>query len=171
MRSSSVWKNPRAKIFIIRFLVIFFAFQAVALLGLVHFYQLILAQFIGSWFHLPVNGTLLLLQPTAFEISALCTGITSLGMWFGLLWGFQIPKQKEKWTFAFLGALIILAVNVARVMLIVYFGIYFYLEQVELVHTLSWFAMSAGIVGAWYYAMRKHYHFKSGKEMAHALLR
>lgn len=168
--SIPLWKNPRARTFAIRFLGIFFLFQFIAVAGLFNWFQEMLAQFLGNWYAIPVRGTLLLLTPTPFEISALCTGITSVGIWIGLLWGFKLPLREEKIALAVWGSMLILIANIIRVMLIVYFGINLYLREVEVIHIASWFVMSALILYAWYHFMCQRYGYSNGKEMAKELL-
>ena len=128
--SVPLWKNSRARAFAIRFLGVFFLFQLLAVAGLFNGFQELLAQLLGNWYAIPVRGTLLLLAPTPFEIFALCTGITSVGIWWGLLWGFKLPAHDEKIALAVWGTLLILLANIVRVMLIVYFGINLYLQEV-----------------------------------------
>ncbi|QQR92873.1 MAG: exosortase/archaeosortase family protein [Candidatus Iainarchaeum archaeon] len=163
--------NPRVRTFVIRFLAVFFAFQLLAILTPLHFLQNAMAQLLGQMFSLPVKGSLLLLRPTAFDITPLCTGITSTSIWLGLLWGFKLPEKKEKIALAVWGSIAILLINFFRVMLIVHWGKTYPLAQVELAHIISWFVLSGIIIWAWRYFLMQRYAFGNGKELATELLR
>lgn len=170
-QSHSFYSNPRVRTFVIRFLLVFFAFQVLAVFSPLHFLQNAMAQILGGMFSLPVEGSLLLLRPTAFEITPLCTGITSIAIWLGLLWGFKLPEKKEKIALAVWGSIVILLINFFRVMLIVYWGKTYPLAAVELAHTISWFVLSGVIILGWRYFLMQRYGFENGKELARELLR
>lgn len=169
--AQSIIQNPRVITFVWRFLLVFFAFQLLALFTPLHFLQDTMAQLLGRMFSIPVQGDLLLLRPTVFEITPLCTGISSIAIWLGLLWGFKLPEKKEKAALAVWGSIAILLVNFFRVMLIVYWGTTYPLAQVELAHTISWFVLSGIIIWSWHYYLMQRYNFKNGKELAQQLLR
>ena len=169
--ASSFLSNPRVHAFVLRFLAVFIAFQAIALLSPLHFLQNGMAQLLGGMYSIPVSGSLLLLRPTAFEITPLCTGITSISIWLGLLWGFKLPEKKEKIALAVWGSIAILLINFLRVMLIVFWGTTYPLAEVENLHIISWFVLSGIMVVAWKHFLVQRYAFKNGKEMAQELLR
>jgi exosortase/archaeosortase family protein len=150
---------------------VFVAFQLLAVFTPLHFFQDFLARLLGGVYSIPVRGSLLLLRPTAFDITPLCTGITSISIWLGLLWGFKLPEKKEKIALAVWGSIAILLINFLRVMLIVFWGTTYPLTEVENLHIISWFVLSGIIVWGWRHFLLQRYAFKNGKEMAQELLR
>jgi exosortase/archaeosortase family protein len=165
-----LFRNKKFQHFVLVFLGIFVLFQVLAVVTPLHGLQNFMASVIGNIYSIPVRGDTLLLQPVPFVITPLCTGITSISIWLGLLFGFRLPPLKEKWALAIWGSAIILLINFIRVQLIVYAGTLYYVDQVEMAHTISWFVLSAIIVVGWGYFMRRRYGWKNSNEMVKALL-
>lgn len=157
--------------FLIRFFVVFFAIE----LLLAYFppvaYQTWLAESVGSVVHVPANGIFLSVNGIQFEISAFCTGLTSWGLLVGLLVGFTYPPWLKKIKYAALGLVGILMVNFFRLILIVYVGMATHLTMVDVLHTMTWFVMSALVVGVWYWMLCRHVKTRDSKKVAEFLLR
>lgn len=136
--------------FIIRFFIVFGLVELLAYLFPPLAYQAWLAQLLGEWHRIPVQGIFLSVNGIQFEISAFCTGLSTWGLFLGLLYGFSIPSNKQKIVYALLGWIIIFFLNIIRLFLIVYVGKTIDANAVELLHTLTWFAMSAAVMGGWY---------------------
>lgn len=162
--------RPRIRMFIIRFFSIFILVELLLTLAPPLAYQEWLAATLGNILTLPVNGTLLSVEGIRFEISAFCTGLTTWGLFLGLLYGFPFPRGGKKVLYAATGLVLIVFINFFRLLAIVYVGKTVDANAVELLHTLTWFAMSAAVMGMWYSILCVHAKTKNATRVADFLL-
>lgn len=156
--------------FLFRFFAIFLLAEVFLSIFPPVFFQEWLARVIGNMLDIPVQGIFVQANNLRFEISAFCTGLSTIGLWLGLVYGFPFPPAREKIRYALVGGGIILLANVIRLVGIVYVGILFSFEAVDALHTLTWFVMSALACGMWYYFLARETGTFDSKKIAQKLL-
>ena len=168
--SASFLLKPAPRKFLLRFFTVFFLVEVFLSIFPPVYLQEWLAQTIGSVLHVPVNGIFLSVNGIAFEISAFCTGITTWGLWLGLSYGFSFPRGAKKLTYALIGLAAILFVNFFRLLAIVYVGKVSYFAAVDMLHVITWFVMSALVMGTWYLMLSVYLKTTDSKKIALFLL-
>lgn len=133
-------------------------------------YQQWLASAVANVLGLSSQGIFIYVNGFAFEISAFCTGLSTWGLWLGLLYGFSFPRGMEKIKYALLGLAGVVLVNFFRLLGIVYVGMRESFVAVDVLHTLTWFVMSALVLGAWYYLLSVHLKTHDSQKIAQFLL-
>lgn len=156
--------------FLFRFFAIFLLAEVFLTLFPPIYYQEWLARIIGNMLDVPVQGVFVHVNNLRFEISAFCTGLSTIGLWLGLVYGFPFPLAREKMRYAIMGGGIILLANVIRLVGIVYVGMVFSFAAVDLLHTITWFVMSALVCGMWYYLLAKKIGTFDSQKIAQKLL-
>ena len=156
--------------FILRFFIIFLAIETLLYYFPPLFYQEWLAKTIGNYFQLPVEGIFIWVNGVRFEISAFCVGLSTWAMWAGLVGGFSFPHNTEKIKYGLVGLIIILFFNFFRIAAIVFMGQFTGLPILETLHLLTWFAMSALVLGGWYFLLSKHARSAQSSKVARFLL-
>lgn len=152
-------------VFMIKFFVIFFVFQGLlAFLG-IEFLQQGLAALLSYLTGAEQLGIAVLSNGKAFYISPNCTGLVSGFILASIIFSLKKPELKTKFfTFA-LGSLSLFIINIARLYIVIYSGIFFGTGIAELFHTLSWFLMSFFIIALWYLLTKKIAGIKNFKQL------
>ncbi len=163
-------QNKRVRRFLIRFFLVFALVEVFLTIAPPLAFQMWLADALGSVLHIPTDGIFLFVNGIAFEISAFCTGLTTWGLWLGLLYGFSYPRGMDKLKYALLGLIGIIFVNYFRLLVIVYLGKVSSFAAVDGLHTLTWFIMSALVMGAWFVLLSVHLKTNDSKKIASFLL-
>jgi exosortase/archaeosortase family protein len=156
--------------FLIRFFAVFFLVELTLAAAPPLAYQEWLAAALGNVFALPVNGTFLFVEGIRFEISAFCTGLSTWGLFAGLLAGFSHPKGWKKIVYGLAGWVIIFGFNFLRLALIVYVGKTYDATIVDTLHTLTWFGMSALVLSGWFFLLSVELKTKNAQRLAEMLL-
>ena len=156
--------------FLFRFFAIFLIVEVILSIFPPVFFQEWLARIIGNMLDIPVQGVFVHVNNLRFEISAFCTGLSTIGLWLGLVYGFPFPPAREKTRYALAGGGIILLANVIRLVGIVYVGMLSSFAAVDTLHTITWFVMSALVCGMWYYLLAKKIGTFDSKKIAQKLL-
>jgi len=136
-------------IFLIKFFVIF-----IILSTLIEFANLLfLREFItfisASYLSLPFSGTTIFVENSIFLVSSSCTGLVSSAILVALLFSSKKPTPISKIFLAIFGVCLLLLLNVPRVMLVLVTAKLGF--DADLVHTITWFIMSAFVLVIWYY--------------------
>ena len=90
-----------------------------------------------------------------FEIGSSCTGLVSIAILAGIVFGLRKPELKKKILVFAIGAVALLIVNIARVFLVLWIGQNIGLQAAETAHVISWFAMTAVILALWLVLTKK----------------
>lgn len=167
---STIVLQPALRRFLFRFFAIFLLVEVFLSIFPPVFFQEWLARVIGNILSIQTQGVFLTVNAVRFEISAFCTGLSTIGLWLGLVYGFPFPPAREKMRYALMGGGIILLANVMRLVGIVYVGMVSSFENVDALHTLTWFIMSALVCGMWYYFLAKKIGTFNSQKIAQKLL-
>ena len=166
----SIFTQPALQRFLLRFFTVFILVELFLTLFPPIHYQAWLAQIIGNVLGLSTSGVFISVKEIQFEISAFCTGLTTWGLWLGLVYGFSFPRGMKKIKYALLGLVAISIVNFFRLLAIVYVGNVSSFLAVDGLHTLTWFIMSALVLGAWYTLVSRHLKTSDSEKIARFLL-
>jgi exosortase/archaeosortase family protein len=112
-----------------------------------------IAELIGSILGLHVIANNIFFNETIFLIQPNCTGLVSAGILFAVVFSLKKPEMKTKSMIFLIGGIFLLLINLVRIYFVVLMGVLFGLA--ELTHIISWFAMTAFILGAWFYLTKK----------------
>ncbi len=168
--SFSFWKKKPIQRFLICFIIIFASVETLLYFFPPLFYQEWLAAWTAQQLSLPWNGISIDVNGVAFLVTSFCTGLTTWGLWLGLLWGFAFPKRDDKISYSILGLIGILIINSLRILLIVFVGKQWGVPAADALHTLTWFVLSAIVFGTWYYILSLHARSMNRKKIAALLL-
>ena len=162
--------RPTIRKFLLRFFAVFMLVEVFLTIFPPIHYQQWLASAVANVLGLSSQGVFIYVNGIAFEISAFCTGLSTWGLWLGLLYGFSFPRGNAKIKYALLGLGGIVLVNFFRLMGIVYAGVNYSFFAVDTLHTLTWFVMSALVLGAWYFMLSVHLKTHNSEKIAQFLL-
>jgi exosortase/archaeosortase family protein len=144
--------NKGLIIFLVKFFVIFFAFsyfiETIDTSFLQNFITFISASYLGLTFF---ENTVFMGTQT-FVVTEFCTGLLSAGILATIIFSLKKPVLLNKVILFVFGTVLLLLINIPRIMLVLIsakFGL-----DAELVHTFTWFIMSAVIIAIWYYGMK-----------------
>jgi len=162
--------SPVLRRFLFRFFAIFLVVEVFLSVFPPLYFQEWLARVIGNILDIPVQGIFVSVNAIRFEISPFCTGLSTIGLWLGLVYGFPFPPGKEKIRYALVGGVMIILLNVIRLLGIVYAGMVSSAANVDALHTLTWFIMSALACGMWYYLLAQKTGTFNTQKIAQKLL-
>ena len=167
----SFWSQTSVRRFILRFFLVFFLVQILLLAWPdIARVQHLIAGVVGLIINVPAEGVFLILRSARFEITAYCTGIVGIGMWWGLLFGFRAPAINIKIIFGVLGSLILFFANILRIALVVFAGRSMNTVVAEWLHVATWFLFSILIVGMWYWLISRYFKETNMQRLARKLL-
>jgi exosortase/archaeosortase family protein len=90
-----------------------------------------------------------------FAITESCIGLFSGIVLAAIVFACKKPSLKLKAGIAVLGIALLFLINILRVYFVLLAGKAFGIQAAELVHVASWLAMTAIIIGTWYYLTKK----------------
>ena len=139
---------------VIVFAAKFFGFFALLYFLLVSFPPLFLqewlAKAVSSILGLQSKGILIFVESGTFVMTESCTGLVSGIILASVVFSLRRPELKKKLLLFFAGALLLFAVNFARLLLVVSAGVYWGIAAAEILHAISWLAMSVAIILVWF---------------------
>ena len=153
--SRTVISVQRKKIiwFAVKFFAIFFALHAIIVSAELTLLNQLIAGISASSLGLMHSGNMILTGSGVFFITNSCTGLVSASILAATIFSLKKPGIKAKFAIFFTGLIIIFLANIPRIMLVLaaaQTGL-----DAELVHTLTWFIMSAIVLIVWYYGTKK----------------
>ena len=137
-------------IFLAKFFALFFALQFLVLIADLRILQNFISSTIGELTSIGYSERFLYVKDGAFEITPSCTGLVSAAILAAIIFSLRKPDMKNKFLLFFAGAIILFVANYFRVLFVVIAGEQFGIAAAELLHVISWFVMSAGIIIVWY---------------------
>ena len=166
----SFFHYPVIRSFIFRFIFIFVGMELLLYWFPPIGYQTWIATQIGNLLHVSVDQTFLGVEGSFFEISAFCSGFTTFALFAGLVLGFNVPSVERKIRLLISGGLFIFALNFIRIYFVVWIGKMYSIGAAEAVHVLSWFVLSALVMGLWFLLMKKETGARTQRELARRLI-
>ncbi|MFH1587793.1 MAG: hypothetical protein ABIA76_00450 [Candidatus Diapherotrites archaeon] len=140
-------------IFALKFFVIYAVIQFLIYAIDLSFLENFIAELIGNALGLQVIANNIFFNETVYLIQPNCTGLVSAGILFAVVFSLKKPEIKLKSVIFLIGAIFLLLINLLRIYFVVLMGILF--DLAELTHIISWFAMTAFILIAWFYLTKK----------------
>ncbi len=90
-----------------------------------------------------------------FEVTQSCLGLFSAIIFASIVFACRKPGAPKKLGIAAAGSAVLLLANIPRLYAVIMAGKLFGPETAELVHVLTWFAMTAVIIALWHYSAKK----------------
>jgi exosortase/archaeosortase family protein len=109
------------------------------------------------------NSVYILQTGETFLVENLCTGLLSACILFSIIFALKKPALLKKIIIFLAGAVFLLLANIPRVLLVLLAAKNGF--DAEVVHTVSWFFMSAIVVALWYYGTKKIAGIKNFEEL------
>lgn len=103
-------------------------------------------------FGLEAQGNVMTINGQQFAVTNACTGLMSASILAAVIFALKKPEMKKKIVIFLVGLVVLLVANIPRIMLVLWtatLGL-----DAGLVHTLTWFLMSALILLLWYYGTK-----------------
>jgi len=142
-------------VFLAKFFALFFVLQFLVLVADLGFLQNAISEGISAMAGLENSGKFIRVKDGAFEITPSCTGLVSAAILAAVIFSLKRPELKKKTIMLIAGTAVLLVLNYFRVLFVVIAGREFGIGAAEILHVISWFVMSAGIIIVWYWFTKK----------------
>jgi len=142
-------------VFLLKFFIIYGILQYVIYIAPMHFITEPIASLEAAFLGLKNMENTILFDSVRFVINNSCTGFVSASILGAIVFSLKKPDLKKKLYIFAVCALALFAINLARVYLVILFGIRFGVTLAEFAHIISWFLMSAAIIVCWYMVTKK----------------
>ena len=145
-------KSFKMGLFLGKFFVIFAILTIIIELLDLSMFTSWLASICAVPFGLEVQGNAIMINGQQFAVTNACTGLMSASILAAVIFALKKPELEKKMTIFIVGLVVLLVANIPRIMLVLWtatLGL-----DAGLVHTLTWFLMSALILLLWYYGTK-----------------
>ena len=142
-------------LFLAKFFALFFILQFLVLIADLDVIQNAISAGVSGMAGLEFSGIFVVVKDGMFEITPSCTGLVSAAILAAIIFSLRKPDVKNKFVLFFVGATILFVVNFFRVLLVVIAGRELGIAAAEMLHIVSWFVMSAGIIIVWYWFTKR----------------
>jgi len=142
-------------IFLAKFFLIFFSLYAVILFSDISALTFYITGLECSLLGLGNSGNMALINGGMFEITNSCTGLVSAATLAGIVFALRKPGLKTKAMVFIPGFALLMAVNLARLYVVLWSAVVFGTGFAEIVHVVSWLAMGGAVLAAWYFATKR----------------
>jgi exosortase/archaeosortase family protein len=140
-------------IFLIKFFTIYTILQTIILTANITPLQNTIATIAGNSTNLATENNTIHFKTNKFNVTPNCTGLLSASILTAIIFSLKKPPLKQKIIIATTGTLILLTANMIRVIIVVLAGIHY--NTAHTTHTITWFLMTAIIIGTWYHFTKK----------------
>lgn len=147
--------KSKALNFTIKFFIIFAILYALLFILDFSAIENWLASLEAGFLGLQAFGSQVLVGESVFSITESCIGLFSGMVLAAIVFACKKPGLKLKAGIAALGIVLLFLINIARVYFVLLAGKLYGLQTAELLHTLSWLAMTAVIIAVWYYLTKR----------------
>jgi len=165
MKSNSVKDSHAKKIiwFCAKFFIIYVVLQYLIELADLSALNYFIAYASASLLGLGYWGSMVFVNGAVFTVTNLCTGLVSASVLAAIVFSLRRPKLAQKIALFFLGLVLLMLINIPRVALVLYSASIGF--DADLVHTLTWFIMSAAVLLIWYYGTKRIAKVKDFSEL------
>ncbi len=153
--------DKKSALFLAKFFLIFGFFHWLLFVIDVSWLQELIAQIESLLTGLPRNGSLIFIGTATYAIVPSCTGLVSAIILGAIIFSLKKPGLKQKIGVFAVGVVALFLVNLVRVYGVLLVGVNFGVKAAELAHVVSWLAMSAAIIFAWFFLTKKMTGIKS----------
>jgi len=148
-------KKESIILFLLKFCVIFFGLAFLINYVDLSFFNNYAASVSSSLVGLENQGNAVIVDEKVFFVTNNCLGLLTASILAALIFSFNEPDLKKKFVLFALGTAIILVANIFRLSLVLFSATIGF--DAELVHTLTWFLMSAIVLVIWYYGSKDYF--------------
>ncbi len=141
--------------FLVKFFLIFFSLYAIILFSDISALTFYITGLQASLLGLGSQGSHIFINGDMFEVTNSCTGLVSAATLAGVVFALRKPDFKTKLMVFLPGFALLMAVNLARLYIVLWSAVVFGTGFAEIVHMGSWLAMSAAILSVWYFATKR----------------
>ncbi len=145
-------KSFKMGLFLGKFFVIFAILTIIIELLDLSVFTSWLASICATPFGLEAQGNAIMINGQQFAVTNACTGLMSASILAAVIFALKKPEIEKKIVIFLAGLVVLLVANIPRIMLVLWtatVGL-----DAGLVHTLTWFLMSALILLLWYYGTK-----------------
>jgi exosortase/archaeosortase family protein len=153
--------DKKVIMFLAKFFAIFAVLHTLIYLVDLSWLQNSIALFEAGLLQAPVHNSLILINQNVFNISASCTGLISSFILAAVVFSLKKPEIKAKVMLFAAGSALLFLVNLLRVYLVLLSAQLYGLLAATWLHFISWFVMSALIIGIWFYLTASYMKIKS----------
>ncbi|MDD3160065.1 MAG: hypothetical protein PHQ98_03795 [Candidatus ainarchaeum sp.] len=147
-KKSTKLKLNKRLFFLLKFFLIFSTLELIIINLNLEFLTKFLTLITATITNLPFHFNQINMNGQLFIITNSCTGLTTIAMFFALIFAFNYPKLEEKIKLFLIGGLILVIINIFRIIFILkYVKLGF---DGELIHSLTWLVMSLVCIIIWY---------------------
>jgi exosortase/archaeosortase family protein len=139
-------------LFLIKFFIIFFILSTLVGFVDLSFFTNYLTFLVGKMAGAVFVGNVIFVEEASFVVSNYCTGLMSASILAAIIFALKKPELREKIILFLFGLCLLLVINVPRLLLVVVAAQSGF--DAELVHSITWFIMSALILAIWYYGTK-----------------
>lgn len=149
--------------FCAKFFIIYFVLQYLIELADLSALNNFIAYSSASLLGLGYEGNIVFVNGAIFTITNFCTGLVSASVLAAIVFSLRKPALGKKVVLFLGGLVLLLLINIPRVSLVLYSAMMGL--DAELVHTLTWFIMSAAVLLIWYYGTKRVAKVKDFSEL------
>lgn len=142
-------------LFLAKFFAIFLVLTFIINIADLSFFNQKAAQITADLNGLQSYQNAVFFEEKVFFVTNNCLGLLTASILAGLIFSFKKPVFKKKLGLFISGFLLIIVVNVFRLWLVLFLAKKGF--DVEFVHTLTWFFMSAIVLMIWYFGSKKYF--------------
>ena len=149
--------------FVVKFFLIFFVLTYLIELVNLNFFTTALASLSAAMVGALSLGSAVITSHGVYVISNACTGFTSASILAAVVFSLRKPRFSQKvWVFV-AGTIVLLLLNIPRLALVLFAAQNGW--DADLVHTITWFLMSAAVLLLWYFGTKRIAKVKDFSEL------
>ncbi len=163
---NNILKDSRTKKifwFCVKFFIIYFVLQYLIELADLSALNNFIAYASASILGLSFGGNIVLVAGNVFTITNMCTGLVSASVLAAIVFSLCKPRIGQKVVLFMGGLVLLMLINIPRVSLVLYSASIGF--DANLVHTSTWFIMSAAVLLIWYYGTKRIAKVKDFSEL------
>ncbi|MBU2477190.1 archaeosortase/exosortase family protein [Candidatus Micrarchaeota archaeon] len=158
-------EQKKTLMFLVKFGVIFSVLHFLVWTVPTEFLQKWIAGIQAGFFGLTIQNNLLFIEAQKILINPSCTGLISISILAAIIFSLRKPEIKQKIQI-FIGASIVMfLLNLLRIYFVLWIGLEFGIQWIDLVHEISWMTTAVFIIGLWYYFTKKITKVKEFNEL------
>lgn len=156
-------QNKKIILFLTKFFLVFSILFILIEIFPLDFFNNFLTQITASLVGLSYLENKIFFENTTFIVTNLCSGMVSIAIFAGLVFGFKRPILINKIIIFILVSLVLLIVNIFRIIFILIMSINGF--DPEFIHQITWYFMSLLILIFWYFSIKKLTIYKKFNEL------
>jgi len=157
--------HRKSLLFAAKFFLIYGILQAIIYIAPISALTNFIAALEGNALGLQFAGDKIAAGDALYVITNSCTGLVSWSILAAIIFSLRKPAMAKKLQMALLGGALLFIINLFRVAAVILVGLGFGHGTAEFAHTVSWFAMSAFVLGVWFLLTKRLTGIKDFSEL------